>query len=66
MPSTTDHRASQSALKRRLERLLSPEEPGDDAARAALDHIEKLNRRIEAVREDVHRGIRRKEGRFRL
>jgi len=66
MPSSTDNPSSRSALIKRFGRLFTSEEPADEAARAALEHIDKLNSRIDAVREDVHRGIRRKEGRFRL
>ena len=53
-------------LGERLRKLFSRDTPTDAAARAAIDQMDDANRRIKAVREEVDRGIRRREGRFRL
>lgn len=46
--------------------LLNGPEPQDDAARAAIEKIAATERRINEIREDVKRGVRKREGRFRL
>ena len=55
-----------AALTRRLARLFARETPEDQAAVEALHRIEQMQERIERVREDVKRGVRSSEERFRL
>lgn len=49
-----------------LNRLLVRDEPTDESTRAALDHIDRVQQRIESVREEVKRGVRSSNKRFRL
>jgi hypothetical protein len=62
-PST---KADTSALGERLRRIFSRDIPADDAARAAIDRMDEAQRRIEAIKKEVTRGIRRQDGRFHL
>lgn len=54
------------AIARRLAKLFTREAPEDQAAAEALEHINDLQLRIERIREDVQRGVRNSEKRFRL
>lgn len=58
--------ADSSAFGDRLRRLFSREMPNDDAARAAIDKMDEAQRHIDAVKEEVTSGIRRRKGRFNL
>lgn len=55
-----------SALGARLDSLFSKESKGDSATRAVIEHIDQTQSRIEAVREEVSRGLRSGNRRFRL
>ena len=50
----------------RLRRIFARELPTDDAARAAIEKMDEAQRRIDAVKQEVTNGIRRREGRFHL
>jgi ABC-type transporter Mla subunit MlaD len=49
-----------------LARLIRKDEPIDDASRAVLQRMNETDQRIADIRENVQRGIRKREGRFRL
>lgn len=49
-----------------LARLIRQDEPIDDASRAVLQRMNETDQRIADIRENVQRGIRKREGRFRL
>lgn len=49
-----------------LARLFHKSEPTDEAARAIIEQMRQAEIQIEAVREEVRRGVRKREGRFRL
>ena len=55
-----------STLLNRLANLFAKPEPLDDAARALLDEMKATTSRMEKVREEVQRGVRGREDRFRL
>ncbi len=59
-------RSRPASLFDRITEILRPERPESEAAREALERIEQLQRRIEANREEIRRGVRPNEGRFRL
>lgn len=54
------------SIATRLAKLFSPGEPEGDAAQAAADRLDQIDRRIAATREEVKRAVRSREGRFRL
>lgn len=49
-----------------LARFFTRDEPVDDAAHAMLEKMNEAERRIAEVQANVRRGIRKREGRFRL
>ena len=55
-----------TALGDRLRRIFAREVPTDEAARAAIERMDEAQRRIDAVKQEVTNGIRRREGRFHL
>ena len=65
MPSRA-HVPSAESLGARLSRVLSRPEAEDPAVREVFDHMDNMQRRIEAVREEVKRGVRGRGKPFRL
>lgn len=53
-------------LAERLLRLVKGEASVDEAAEGVLEHLDRTERRIATTRLEVKRGIRPREGRFRL
>lgn len=49
-----------------LARFFAKDEPLDDSARAVLQRMNETDQRIAEIRENVQRGVRKREGRFRL
>ncbi len=61
MSGTSEHKLSDM-----LGRLFKKDEPLDDAARAVVQQMNDADRRIAEIRENLKRGIRKPNGRFRL
>lgn len=53
-------------LNELLTRLFTKDEPMDDAARAVVQKMSETEHRIAEIRENVKRGVRERERRFRL
>lgn len=66
MPHSRDHSEPTRSLGKLLSKLFVNDEPTDESAIAALDHIDRLQERIDSVRGEVKRGIRKPDNRFRL
>jgi hypothetical protein len=58
--------SSEQKLRDMLERGFDKDKPLDEAARAVLARMAETDRRITEIRENVKRGIRKPNGRFRL
>lgn len=58
--------AGERALASRLLDVFKRRDSVDEAAQAVLEHQERVQRRIEAARKEVSRGIRSNEHRFHL
>ena len=55
-----------SNLDELLARLTESGEPVDETTRAVLQQMNEAEKRIVGIRGNVHRGVRKREGRFRL
>ena len=66
MPSSRQPPRPPASVGSWLGKLFGRDEPTDEAARAALDHIDQVHQQIESVRKEVKRGVRSSDKRFRL
>ncbi len=66
MTAHSQSKEQQGGLAGRLAKLFARPEPEDEAARAAIERIAATERRIAEIRKEVQRGVRKREGRFRL
>lgn len=61
-----DRADDQKGLASRLAGIFKSFESDDPAVQEIIEHIDHVQKRVETIRGEVKRGVRKREGRFSL